>query len=190
MAFSHLATRGLGAVGRTVKTTRLLGRYPFDIGMTGKPRKPSSILGFSPLPLGNTTQATDSMGLIAMLTPYLLVIVSTTPIAQTQFKANRPKEVSRNFPLSGCLAWFPAVKLKSVRPDGTPDVSRPRLVYCWSNHLTLMDLVMIEDERDPNRPPSLRFRNRGRWECDESIAAVQWISRQVCGNDILWMWEG
>ncbi|RPA86904.1 hypothetical protein BJ508DRAFT_411060 [Ascobolus immersus RN42] len=179
MAFSHLATRGLGAVGRTVKTTRLLGRYPFDVGMSVKPRRPSSILGFAPLPLGNIVQATDSMGLIAMLTPYILVIVSTTPIAQTQFKANRPKEVSRQMPLSGCLSWFPAVKLKTTGSYGQPAVSKPRLVYCWSNLLTLMELVTVEDEVDPNRPPSLRFRTCARWECEESIVAVQWISRQI-----------
>lgn len=28
MAFSHLATRGMGSVARSVKTTRILGRYP------------------------------------------------------------------------------------------------------------------------------------------------------------------
>ncbi|KAI6899739.1 hypothetical protein KC355_g19797, partial [Hortaea werneckii] len=92
MAFSHLATRGLGPVTRTVKTTRLLGRYPTFDARVERSRKSSSVLAFSPLPLGNVEQATDGMGLTALLTPYLLVIVSTTPIAQTQHKSPRPKE--------------------------------------------------------------------------------------------------
>src|ERR1700753_1897079 len=47
MAFSHLATRGLGAVARTVKTTRILGRYPLTANSVERPRKASSVLAFS-----------------------------------------------------------------------------------------------------------------------------------------------
>ena len=50
MAFSHLATRGMGAVARTVKTTRVLGRYPEVVTRSSKPLKKSSVLAFSPLP--------------------------------------------------------------------------------------------------------------------------------------------
>ena len=75
MAFSHLATRGAGAVGRAVRTTRILGRYPEVISRTAKPLKKSSVLAFAPLPLGNVEQKIDGLGLVAMLTPYLLVVV-------------------------------------------------------------------------------------------------------------------
>jgi hypothetical protein len=181
MAFSHLATRGLGSVGRVVKTARILGRYPVDTAPTGRPRKPTSVLGLSVLPLGNSPERTDSMGLVAMLTPYLLVIVSTTPVAQTQHKAVRPKEVASENALSGCLAWYPAVKLKpsASAPSGA---SKARLAYAWSNILTLLELNTVESEgpEDPNRPPALEFRPRGRYRCDEAIVAVQWFSRQVC----------
>jgi hypothetical protein len=129
MAFSHLATRGMGAVGRSVKTTRILGRYPNDVPTTGKSRKPSTVLGFATLPLGNVERGTDSLGLTAMLTPYLLVIVSTTPIAQTQHKAARPKEVAAHSAMSGCLAWFPAVKLKVKDPNTGSEMSKAKLVY-------------------------------------------------------------
>ncbi|KAH0539112.1 hypothetical protein FGG08_004350 [Glutinoglossum americanum] len=181
MAFSHLATRGLGAVARTVKTTRILGRYPNDMPTNGRPRKPSSVLAFSPLPLGNAEQSTDTIGLVAMLTPYLLVIVSTTPIAQTQHKAARPKEVAAHSVLSGCLAWFPAVKLKAIDPPSGRPISKPKLVYCWSNVLTVMDVNELEpsEPADKDRPPSLQFRPRSRWKANEAIVAVQWLSRSV-----------
>ncbi|KAF3254038.1 Vacuolar protein sorting-associated protein 8 [Orbilia oligospora] len=182
MAFSHLASRSL--VGRVVKTTRILGRYPFDIATATRPRKPSSVLAFASLPLGNAPQPTDTMGLTAMLTPYLLVIVSTTPIAQTQHKLARPKEVASEAALSGCLAWFPAIKLKNdgQRSNKSNQVMQPRLAYCWSNVLTVMEILHAEKEGveiDPYKPPALQFRLKSRWKSDEAIVAVQWLNRQL-----------
>ncbi|PYH89903.1 golgi complex component [Aspergillus ellipticus CBS 707.79] len=177
MAFSHLATRGMGAMGRTVKTTRILGRYPQVFAEDRRPRKPSSVLAFSPLPLGNVEQPTDSLGLVAMLTPYLLVIVSTTPVAQTQHKSPRPKEVTAHGAMTGALAWFPAIRLKGKDSE----ISKTKLVYCWSNVLTVMDVSEVETNESPtrDRPPSLDFRPRSRWKADEAIVAVQWLSRSV-----------
>ncbi|KAF2013429.1 hypothetical protein BU24DRAFT_424427 [Aaosphaeria arxii CBS 175.79] len=182
MAFSHLATRGLGAIARNVKITRILGRYPLTTKSEERPRKPSSVLAFAPLPLGNIEQPTDTMGLTALLTPYLLVIVSTTPLAQTQHKASRPKEIVPHSALSGCLAWFPAVKLKNPSGDPSKAVSKTKLVYCWSNILTILDVdqrVAAPTERE--KPTELHFRARSRWRCEEAIVAVNWLSRSVLG---------
>ena len=178
MAFSHLATRGTGPIGRTVITTRILGRYPDAKPPPGKTLKPSTVLAFASLPLGNVEMATDTMGLTAMLTPYLLVIVSTTPIAQTQHKSARPKEVAAHSALTGCLAWFPAVRLKVADPVTGSNVSKVKLVYCWSNVLTVLDVDEIPSE-DKDKPPILKFKARSRWKCEESIVAVQWLSRSV-----------
>lgn len=178
MAFSHLASRGTGALGRTVKTTRILGRYPNAPTPAGKPLKPSSLLAFSPLPLGNVERSTDTMGLTAMLTPYLLVIVSTTPVAQTQHKSARPKDVPAHSALTGCLAWFPAVKLKVPDPHSGSDVSKVKLAYCWSNVLTVLDVDEVS-KPDSDQLPELRFKARSRWKSEESLVAVQWLSRSV-----------
>ncbi|RFU28187.1 hypothetical protein B7463_g8155, partial [Scytalidium lignicola] len=178
MAFSHLATRGMGAVARAVKTTRILGRYPMDNLSDGKPRKPSTVLAFAPLPLGNVERPTDALGLTAMLTPYLLVVVSTTPIAQTQHKAARPKEVAAHTTMSGCLAWFPAVKLKVRDPKTGSDVSKVKLVYCWSNILTVLE-IEEEEPSDDGKPSNPTFKPRSRWKAEEAIVAVQWLSRSV-----------
>ncbi|KAL7901951.1 Golgi CORVET complex core vacuolar protein 8 domain-containing protein [Trichoderma sp. SZMC 28014] len=178
MAFSHLATRGTGPLGRTVKTTRILGRYPNAPMPPGKTIKPSTVLAFAPLPLGNIERATDKMGLTAMLTPYLLVIVSTTPVAQTQHKSARPKDVPAHSAMTGCLAWFPAVSLKVPDTHTGSTISKAKLAYCWSNVLTVLDVEEIPGD-DADQPPSLRFKARSRWKCEESIAAVQWLSRSV-----------
>lgn len=179
MAFSHLATRGTGALGRTVKTTRILGRYPNSKPPpSGKTLKPSTVLAFASLPLGNVERSTDSFGLTAMLTPYLLVIVSTTPVAQTQHKSARPKEVAAHSAMTGCLAWFPAVKLKVPDPTTGSQISKVKLAYCWSNVLTVLDVDEVPTE-NKDKPPSLSFRARSRWKCEEAIVAVQWLSRSV-----------
>lgn len=181
MAFSHLATRGMGMVARSVKTTRILGRYSETAATASPSRKPSSVLAFSPLPLGNAEHASDTMGLVAMLTPYLLVIVSTMPIAQTQFKAPRPKEVASHSAMTGALAWFPSVKLKGSSSDTSEHSSKTKLVYCWSNVLTVLDVVEAEqsDASSKNEPPSLTFKPRSRWKSEEAIVGVQWLSRSV-----------
>ncbi|KAB5549926.1 Golgi CORVET complex core vacuolar protein 8-domain-containing protein [Coniochaeta sp. 2T2.1] len=179
MAFSHLATRGTGAFGRSVKTTRILGRYPHSKPPpSGKPLKPSTVLAFAPLPLGNIERATDSFGLTAMLTPYLLVIVSTTPVAQTQHKSARPKEVAAHGAMTGCLAWFPAVKLKTPDPTTGSQISKVKLAYCWSNVLTVLDVDEIPSD-DKDKEPGLKFKARSRWKCEEAVVAVQWLSRSV-----------
>ncbi|KIW51303.1 hypothetical protein PV05_10040 [Exophiala xenobiotica] len=177
MAFSHLATRGMGAVGRVVRTARILGRYPEVVARTAKPLKKSSVLAFSPLPLGNIEQRTDSQGIVAMLTPYLLVIVSTTPVAQTQHKAARPKEVAAHSAMTAALAWFPAIKLKSEESQ----VTRTKLVYAWSNILTILEVHEAPpDEGDSkDKPPELQFLARSRYQADEAIVAVQWLNRSV-----------
>jgi hypothetical protein len=178
MAFSHLATRGLGAVARVVKSARILGRYPSIPPAVDRPRKPSSVLAFSSLPLGNVAHPTDSFGLTAILTPYLLVVVSTTPIAETQHKSPRPKEIPPHSTLSGCLAWFPAVKLKRPDPGTRHDISKTKLVYCWSHILTVLD-VEAETFEEKDKPPVLHFQPRSRWRGEEAIVAVQWLSRSV-----------
>ena len=181
MAFSHLATRGMAMVARTVRSTRILGRYPDITPSATTNRKPSSVLAFSPLPLGNAEHAADSMGLVAMLTPYLLVIVSTTPIAQTQYKTARPKELAHTA-MSAALAWFPSVKLKAHNVENM-FVSRAKLVYCWSNILTVLEVVEIEpsDSAEKGAPTTLQFRPRSRWKAEEAIVAVQWLGRSVLG---------
>ena len=177
MAFSHLATRGMGAVSRVVRTTRILGRYPDVLSRNSKPLKKSSVLAFAPLPLGNIDQRTDSLGLVAMLTPYLLVIVSTTPVAQTQHKATRPKEIAAHSAMTAALAWFPAIKLKSQETDA----SRTKLVFAWSNILTVLEVheSRAEDEVEKDKPPELQFLARSRYQAEEAVVAVQWLNKSV-----------
>ena len=173
MAFSHLATRGLGAIARSVRTTRILGRYP-ELGMPARARKPSSVLAFAPLPLGNLESRTDGLGLVAMLTPYLLVVVSTTPVAQTQHKASRPKELAAHGAMTAALAWYPAMKTKTTSTNA-------KLAYCWLNFVTIIEVEEIQPSEDSQKdaPVDLHFKHLANWQADESIVAMQWLNRSV-----------
>ncbi|MCJ1404889.1 Vacuolar protein sorting-associated protein 8 [Xylographa trunciseda] len=181
MAFSHFASTGMGAFARSIRTTRILGRYPESGLVVTKPKKPSSVLAFAPLPLGNALLATDEMGLVAMLTPYLLVIVSTIPVAQTQHKASRPKELAAHGTMSAALAWFPAMKTNADDTAIDAPSSLAKLAYSWSNILTVLDVheADVSEGRAKDKSPELRFIPRKRWKADEAIVAIQWLSRTV-----------
>ena len=183
MAFSHLATRGLGAIARSVRTTRILGRYPDILPRSTRPRKPSSVLAFSPLPLGNAEHITDNMGLVAIMTPYLLVIVSTIPVAQTQHKATRPKELAAHGAMTAVLAWFPPMKPIAKDTLSSDTVSSAKLAYCWSNILIILDVLEAEasESSTGDKLPELQFILCKRWQADEAVVAIQWISRSVLG---------
>ncbi|MCJ1478772.1 Vacuolar protein sorting-associated protein 8 [Lambiella insularis] len=181
MAFSHFATRGMGAIARSMRTTRILGRYP-ELGLiAARAKKPSSVLAFSPLPLGNAELVTDEVGLVAMLTPYLLVIVSTIPVAQTQHKANRPKEIAAHSTMSAALAWFPSMKPDANDDLSSEDHSRAKLAYSWSSVLTVLELHAADPPRDSikEKHAELHFIPRNRWKAEEAIVAIQWLTRSV-----------
>ncbi|MCJ1395102.1 Vacuolar protein sorting-associated protein 8 [Xylographa bjoerkii] len=181
MAFSHFASRGMGAFTRSIRTTRILGRYPEPSLSVTRPKKPSSVLAFAPLPLGNAMLTTDDMGLVAMLTPYLLVIVSTIPVAQTQHKASRPKELAAHGTMSAALAWFPAMKTSADDAAKNAPSSLAKLAYCWSNILTVLDVheADVPEGSAKDKSPELQFIPRKRWKADEAIVAIQWLSRSV-----------
>lgn len=163
-----------------MKTTRILGRYPTLAATSNVAQKATTVLACAPLPLGNVEQATDEMGLTALLTPYLLVIVSTTPIAQTHYKTPRSNMVDAHSPLTGCLAWFPAVRLKNVPAEGGKDVSGTKLAFAWSDVLQILEVEVERSptDEDPKRP-HIAFRRQCQWTSEEAIVGIQWIARSV-----------
>lgn len=62
------------------ETTRILGSYPAQTSVSqtsvpSKPRRPSTVFGLSPLPLGQSPHGSEHFGLVAMLTPYKVFIL-------------------------------------------------------------------------------------------------------------------
>lgn len=170
MAFSHNAVRSI--VGRTVKTRRVLGRYPQNA--PSSKRKPTSTLALACQPLGTEMQPSDELCLVAIMTPYMLALISTVPTPQTQYKIdNKEKETNLEMGLSACLAWFPV--LKSNRSGAAK--TNPKLAYCWSNVVNVVEVESTKDTVTETVSVSPRFTKK--FVCDESIVTIQWASRHV-----------
>lgn len=163
VVFAHKAVRSF--VGYSVRTVRVLGRYYL------KPKRPTSLLAMSTLPLGTLAQVTDELNIVAVMTPHTMAIISTVPFPQTEFKVNKPKSISTVTGLSGCMAWYPAMRMGRVAS------AVPKLAYCWSNVLTIIEL---HSRRDPvTDGPNLSFKYKGQYTGEETFVAVQWINGQT-----------
>src|SRR5215204_3096049 len=73
MAFYHNLYKVV--MVNATETTRILGRYPVptpasQTPIASKPRRPSTVFGLAPLPLGQSPHGSEGFGLVAMLTPY------------------------------------------------------------------------------------------------------------------------
>ncbi|CAG8434792.1 11750_t:CDS:10 [Ambispora gerdemannii] len=173
------------------ETIRILGRYPAstsepETSIVSKPPRPSTVFGLAPLPLGQSPHGSEGFGLVAMLTPHKMTIVSTKPTIQTQHKCLKPRyhpsESTKS--ISGCLAWYPAMKDKTNAVESTSVDTDPLLAFSWGNHLTIIKVTVTQIEtatkrRRQDREVRLEFTKIGEWKNKNSIVALQWLSPHV-----------
>ncbi|KAI8991762.1 Golgi CORVET complex core vacuolar protein 8-domain-containing protein [Mycotypha africana] len=191
MAFYHSLYKVL--MVNAVDTTRILGRYQ-NLSLTPeiqraqnlsaqaktsntsgrpsispKPRKPSTVFVMQPLPLGQIAHPAENFGLVALLTPYKMIIVGLKPTPQTMYKFLKPKipllqhlEQSDDLKsdnvhllaesISGCISWLPATKVieKGYKEmvkgkDTSIRASDPMLAFSWGKQLFILR-VLVENE--------------------------------------------
>ncbi|RIA88126.1 Golgi CORVET complex core vacuolar protein 8-domain-containing protein [Glomus cerebriforme] len=193
MAFYHNLYKVM--MVNATETTRILGSYPVptpvsQTSVPSKPKRPSTVFGLAPLPLGQTPHGSEGFGLVAMLTPYKMIIVSTKPTAQTQYKCLKPKNVSTESStsksISGCLAWFPAIKFQ-LNDDTPIEHTDPLLAFSWGNHLTILKITAVPlstaelstKRRRHEHDVKLEFTKVGDWKSRNGIVALQWLSPQI-----------
>ncbi|KAK9452183.1 Golgi CORVET complex core vacuolar protein 8-domain-containing protein [Limtongia smithiae] len=203
MAFFHTSTQQI--VSKQIRSIKLVGRYPTptiqppEANSQLRQRKATSVLAFAPMPLGNSPYPLESRGLVALMTPHILVIMSTSPTPHTQFTTGRPKSISDTMGLSGCLDWFPAVSAKAQKgskrvpiPLTTNGIhpSNPRLAYCWSNVVTILDVSMTSENirssnassresSELNNSHHMEFTPIKKFTADEAIVALRWLNSQI-----------
>lgn len=183
MAFYHALYKVL--LVNAVDTTRILGRYQ-NLTLTPevaarlptpqpKPKRPSTVFAMQPLPLGQIPHPAENFGLVALLTPYKMIIVGLKPTPQTLYKFLKPKLVDHKLEsqvnvesLSGCLAWLPSIK---------SDAADPMLAFAWGNHLFI--LRVSQNGRPLKKGAQLEFVKVGEWKSKEAIVSIQWINRQA-----------
>ncbi|CAG8462142.1 3794_t:CDS:10 [Diversispora eburnea] len=185
MAFYHNLYKVM--MVNATETTRILGRYPHEISGTSKSKRPSTVFGLAPSPIGQSPHVSEGFGLVAMLTPYKMIIVSTKPTAQPQYKYIKPKNVASDSStqpksISGCLAWFPAVNSES--PIINTD---PLLAFSWGSHLILIKVTVappvfpeiFTKRRKNERDVRLEYIKIGEWKAPNGIVGLQWLSSQI-----------
>ncbi|KAF9105660.1 Vacuolar protein sorting-associated protein 8 [Mortierella sp. GBA35] len=205
MSFHHLLYKVM--MVNAVETTRLLGKYPapkfargYDgRGVIGAPRQ-STVFGMGVLPYGQIPHPADNAGLVALLTPFKLLIVCVKPQPQTLFKFVRPKELQSregesSAVISGNLAWFPAAKSQRGQ-EGEAVETNPMLAFSWNRHLYIFQVLKASGQvydsgsahLSPDRKavpetngksPKLDFVKIGDWVCREGIVGIQWVRPQI-----------
>ena len=163
MAFAHNATFTL--LGRLVQSVKLIGRYPQELQSADMPGdlKPSTL--FAMENLSHRTGDTD-IGLVAVITPNLLGLITLYPAPKTQFKTGRPKSVSMLTGLSGCLSWH----------RSTASRAAPLLAYCWSNVVTIVE---VHATQTYDLDVTLTPKNAKRFVGTQSIVSVRWLNDKV-----------
>ncbi|KAI8355142.1 Golgi CORVET complex core vacuolar protein 8-domain-containing protein [Blakeslea trispora] len=197
MAFYHTLYKVI--MVNAVDTTRILGRYQ-NLSLTPeieraqtvaanarmrsqslstpfKPRKPSTVFAMQPLPLGQIPHPAENFGLVALLTPYKMIIVGLKPTTQTLYKfmksrvtpsspnsTSNPDDRSKaNIEsLSGCLAWLPVLRTDdnktTVKGKDRLPSSDPMLAFAWGNHLFILRVVVEQENKQKsqnNRAPRI-----------------------------------
>ncbi|KAI8331983.1 Golgi CORVET complex core vacuolar protein 8-domain-containing protein [Choanephora cucurbitarum] len=190
MAFYHTLYKVI--MVNAVDTTRILGRYQ-NLSLTPeiqraqtvaanarmrsqslstpfKMRRPSTVFAMQPLPLGQIPHPAESFGLVALLTPYKMIIVGLKPTTQTLYKFLKSKATistpdtasssddrskANIEPLSGCLAWLPVLRTGNNEAtketankgkDKQPN-SDPMLAFAWGNHLFILRVVVEQENK-------------------------------------------
>lgn len=158
MAFVHNVTMSL--IGRLVNTQKLMGKYPPPFEPKTANTKPSTLFACELLPSNR-----HEVDLVAVLTPNLLALITLDVVPNTQFKTGRPKSVTNNMGLSGCLSWYRASRK-----------SEPLLAYCWSNVLTVIQVhtAISKDNNMTITPHSPK-----RYVSEEAFVSVQWMSDKI-----------
>ncbi|KAF9168823.1 Vacuolar protein sorting-associated protein 8 [Mortierella sp. AD011] len=205
MAFHHLLYKVM--MVNAVETTRLLGKYPApklvkgpdNRGAVRLPRQ-STVFGMGVLPYGQVPHPADNAGLVAILTPFKMLIVCIKPQPQTLFKFLRPKEHQNRegdtaAVLSGNLAWFPATK-NQKGSEGEAMETNPMLAFSWNRRLFILQVLKttghgssptpthLSPERKPTvdmngKNSKLDFVKVGDWVCREGIVGIQWVRPQI-----------
>ncbi|KAF9425049.1 Vacuolar protein sorting-associated protein 8 [Podila epigama] len=201
MAFHHLLYKVM--MVNAVETTRLLGKYPAprqsQSRVTPTSNRQSTVFSMGVLPYGQVPHPSDAAGLVALLTPFKLLIVSVKPQPQTVFKFLRPKdpqsrERETHLAVSGHLAWFPATKVQRGSNIDAVETN-PLLAFSWNRHLYIVQVERSTSSSQSNatylsperkntetvngKGQNLEFVCIGDWICREGIVGIQWVRPQI-----------
>lgn len=147
------------------------------------------------LPVGTSPQITDQIGLMAIMSPTVVKVVSVRSLnntsatnLMTHFKVSRSKmvDMAPEIPVHGCLAWYPCLK----REDG---VSNAKLAYSWNNVVSVLEInnggiptnifETLADVKDKDKAiPIIPIFKTAKWNINERqdrVVAMKWLNSEI-----------
>jgi WD40 repeat protein len=145
------------------------------------------------LPLGTSHQITDQIGLMAVITNNVLVVVSILSLNNsgsvhliTHFKIGKSKNVSNSDSPVASLSWYPCMETST-------GFENAKLVYSWNNVLTIAEVdnnslpknlnSVISELKDKDKAiPNVPIKKFCRWltpNKSDKIVSVKWISSNI-----------
>ncbi|ODV76765.1 uncharacterized protein CANTADRAFT_57432 [Suhomyces tanzawaensis NRRL Y-17324] len=184
LVFYHSGIKKL--MKKVIITRKLLGKNDANVD------DPKFIVhGCEILPIGSSNQITDDLGVLAITTENLLLIVSLLSLNNskninliTHFKLGKSKHVTDlDNPLIN-LNWYPCM----AKSGG--GVENAKLAYSWNNLLTVVELkndmlpsnltAIIDDLKDKDKGiPKIPIETTCRWVTSskkEKIVMTKWIT--------------
>ena len=183
---------------------RILGKYPdpspMSPGILSPEHKRSrlSILSMAPLPLGSTSHPTDIYHIVALLTPFKLVVVGLKPLPRTWFKCvfESNDDEPRKSKLTGCLAWYPTQsqpgppRQEADRTTTSTEIAtNPMLVYTRGPVLRLLSVSETRKKQSKKNDKTgktvevdvglIAHHQLLQWTAEDDILAVQWLNIHV-----------
>lgn len=143
------------------------------------------------LPIGTSEQLTDTLGLLAVITKNILMIVSVrsldnpeAPHPISHFKCSRPKHVAGDEP-NACLSWYPCIEVEKK-------IQNAKLAYAWDNIILIVELdneaipgnIMskIAEMKEKNKGiPQFIFHKKGRLSVPqgEKVVTLNWLNSEI-----------
>lgn len=145
------------------------------------------------LPLGTAHQLTDHLGVMAVITNNVLVVISVLSLNNTgsvnlitHFKIGKSKHVAISDSPVANLSWYPCMRAG----DG---LENAKLAYSWNNVLSVAEIdnnslpknlnSVISDLKDKDKAiPNLPMKKVCRWmapDQSDRIVSLKWISSNI-----------
>ncbi|KAJ3103757.1 Vacuolar protein sorting-associated protein 8 [Phlyctochytrium planicorne] len=160
----------------------LMIKSSISVRLQGQPHqsKSAAIFSVSALPHSQSSHFTDSRGLMAITSPYRLIVLCTKPVPAIIYKmpwfSEKNSSTSEVVAIS-CLAWLPSFK----PTDGNAiTVSDPILAVSSGKRLQILRLQ--GRGTDPKQSKlEVDFVVEGEWSASTNIVGLQWVNSQFIG---------
>lgn len=131
------------------------------------------VFDVAPLPLGPQPHDTDPYSLVAIITPFKLLVAALKPTPRTLWRVLH-KATPEDGSKIGSLSWWPS-----------GESTAPILAFSWGPELRM---VSVHEEKEPlvngdkaesKERRALKFKELGKWDLEEVALRILWMNARV-----------